>query len=781
VTSEFHSIDLNPISDGTNSTGPTTDPVCGMIVDPNRSAATVDFRGTKYYFCAPRCSVRFRASPDYFLSKPIEERKMPSSAQEVMEYLCPMHPEIVKAEPGGCPKCGMALEPSVPSLESHADPELQAMTRRFWVAAVFAVPLIVVSMGGMFAPESTKAWLHQHARMYYLLQMILATPVVLGCGYPFFLRGWQSIQHRSPNMFTLIAMGVGVAYVYSLLATFVPNLFPTGFQGMGGMVEPYFESAAMIILLALLGQVMELKARSRTNSAVEELLSLLPKVARIRFFDGTEGDLDIVDIPPGSQVRVRPGERIPLDGVVVEGECHVDESMMTGEPMPAEKRPGDLVLAGTLAASGSLTFTSRSTHLDTMMSHIIRAVTKAQRTRAPIELLVDRISAYFIPTVLVVACLAFVGWSIWGSEPRLAQGLLHAISTLIIACPCALGLATPMAVMVGMGRGAKEGVLFRHAEALDSLRLIDLVLVDKTGTLTVGRPTLVRIEVIGDFQEADLLSIAAALEMHSEHPIGTAIVAAAKERYIGPATVGAFQAFPGMGITGTWNGKKVSLGNTRMLKGKEVNEHHLAASIDSLGQDGSTIVVMLIDNELAGYFVVSDPVKPSSFEAVQQLKSDGVRVVLATGDSQATAGHVAKLLEIEEFHAAVMPQAKAEIVSRLQHQGYRVAMVGDGVNDAVALAAADVGIAMGTGTDLAMESAAITLVKGDLRSIQRARVISRDTTQRIRQNLFLAFVYNAVSVPLAAIGWVSPTWASLAMSLSSVSVILNSLRRSQDG
>jgi Cu+-exporting ATPase len=748
------------------------DPVCGMTVDPATAAGSFAHQGTTYYFCAKSCLQKFQADPAAYLDKARPEPRAMAGAT----YTCPMHPEVVQDHPGACPKCGMALEPMMPTADEGPDPELIDMQRRFWVATALALPVFLIAMGSMLPGTGLAAWLHQHMAALNWLQLALATPVVVWCGWPFFQRAWQSVVHKSPNMFTLIALGVGAAYLYSLLATATPWIFPTGFRMPDGSVEPYFDSAAVIVVLVLLGQVLELRARSATGAAIRALLGLAPKTARVLTGDGREEDLPIDQVQVGNQLRIRPGEKVPVDGVVVEGQSAIDESMITGEPIPVEKRPGSRVVGGTLNTTGGLVIRAERVGGDTLLAQIVNMVGQAQRSRAPIEKLVNKVAAVFVPAVLLVAVLTFVGWSIWGREPRLAHALVNAVAVLIIACPCALGLATPMAIMVGSGRGAGMGVLFRDAEALETLRLVDTLVVDKTGTLTEGKPKLVTVEPADGFSAETLLSLAAGLEKSSEHPLAAAIVSGAAERNVAPAATGDFQSFTGLGVRGTADGKRVAIGNPTFMSQEHVDLGTHTARQTELQAAGQTTLLAAVDGRLAGILGVADPIKPSTAEAIEQLHSAGLKIIVLSGDSRVTAEAVARQLGIDQVFAEVLPNQKSELVAKLQSEGRKVAMAGDGINDAPALAQADVGIAMGTGTDVAIETAAVTLVKGDLRGILRARRLSQATSAAIRQNLFLAFLYNGLCVPLAAFGLISPIWASVAMSLSSLSVIANSLR-----
>ena len=751
------------------------DPVCGMRVDPATATGNHTYRGQTYYFCSRHCLDKFREEPDRFLDRAKASYQQPAKAANV-KYTCPMDPEIVQDGPGTCPKCGMALEPMQPSTEEGPDPELSNMQRRFWIGAALTLPVFTIAMASLLPWSSIAAFLHTNMVALNWVQLVLTTPVVLWCGWPFFERAWASVVNRSPNMFTLIAIGVGAAYGFSALATAMPSLFPAGFQMANKAVEPYFDSAAVIIVLVLLGQVMELKARSQTGAAIRALLGLSPKVARVLREDGREEDVPLAEIRVGDLVRVRPGEKVATDGVVIEGSSAADESMVSGEPIPVEKVPGGKMIGGTVNGTGGLVMRAERVGDDTLLAQIVRMVGEAQRSRAPIEKTVNKVAQVFVPAVLAAAILAFAGWSIWGGEARFAHALVNAVAVLIIACPCALGLAMPMAIMVGTGRGATSGVLFRDAEALETLRHVDTLVVDKTGTLTEGKPRLVTIEPAEGFSEAELLQVAAGLERSSEHPLAAAIVQAARLRGSEPAEVQHFQSITGKGVRGQVGSRRVTIGNAALLADEGIEARNIESRLNELRSQGQTVILAAIDGRFAGMLGVADPVKSTTPEAIDLLHAEGLRVIMLTGDSRTTAQAVAQRLKIDEVIAEVLPSQKGEVIARLQSEGRKVAMAGDGINDAPALAQADVGIAMGTGTDVAMESAGITLVKGDLRGIVRARRLSRATSATIRQNLFLAFFYNAVSIPAAALGLVSPMWASAAMSLSSVSVIGNSLR-----
>jgi P-type Cu+ transporter len=692
-----------------------------------------------------------------------------------------MHPQIVRDEPGSCPICGMALEPMTVSAEGGPDPELLDMTRRFWIGLVLTLPLLAFVMGDMLPGAPLRHLIP--GRVLAWLQLILATPVVLWAGWPFFVRGWASIVNRSLNMFTLIGIGTGMAYLYSVVGTVAPGVFPDSFRTHGGEIGLYFEAAAVITVLVLLGQVLELRARSQTSSAIKALLNLAPPTARRIRPDGTEEDVALKVVQVGDRLRVRPGERVPVDGVVLEGTSAVDESMVTGEPIPVEKAPGSRVTGGTVNGRGGFVMRAERVGSETLLARIVQMVSEAQRTRAPIQRLADQVSAWFVPAVVVVAVLTFIGWSLWGPDPRFAYGLVNAVAVLIIACPCALGLATPMSIMVGTGRGAIAGVLIKNAEALELMEKVDTLIVDKTGTLTEGKPRVTAVKAAPGHDEKSVLRFAASLERGSEHPLATAILAGAADRGITAPTPEEFRSETGKGIVGRVEGHAVALGNLRLMQDLGVDAGPLWAQADALREDGQTIMFVAVDGRAAGLVAVADPIKPSTPGALTALHQAGLRIVMVTGDNRRTAEAVARKLPIDHVEAEVLPEAKTGVVKTLQSEGRRVAMAGDGVNDAPALAQADVGIAMGTGTDVAIESAGITLVKGDLRGIVRARHLSRATMRNIRQNLFFAFIYNALGVPIAAgvlypVAGIllSPIIASAAMTFSSVSVIGNALR-----
>ena len=735
------------------------DPVCGMTVDPAAAPASLQYEGNKYYFCCPHCAQKFQADPKRYLhpeTRPAEaETPPPPPAGGKVEYICPMDPEILSDRPGNCPKCGMALEPRIVTADEGTNAELVDMRRRFWVGVVFTVPLLALHMLHLPHPP----W----------LELVLALPVVFWCGLPFFVRAGQSLVHVSPNMFTLIALGVGAAFGYSVAALLRPDVLGEGL---------YFETAAAIIVLVLLGQVLELRARGETTRAIRRLLGLAPKTARRVRPDGGEEDVPLEQVQVGDTVRVRPGEKVPVDGVVVEGRSAVDEAMISGEPVPVEREPGSKVVGGTVNGTGSLLVRAQRVGSDTLLAQIVRMVGEAQRSRAPVQRLVDRVARWFVPAVVAVSVLTFFLW--WRFDPSrdeaLTHALTHAVAVLIIACPCALGLATPMAIMVGTGLGAEAGVLIRNAEALEVLHQADTLVVDKTGTLTEGKPRLAVVEPANGFAEDELLRLAASLERGSEHPLASAVVAGAAERGVPLAAGEDFQSFTGRGVQGRVEGRTVVLGNAGLLAEQGISVESFTARAEELRREGHTVLLAEVDGRLAGLLAVNDPIRASTPEAIRLLHEDGLRLIMLTGDNRTTAEAVARRLGIDEVIAEVLPDQKSEIVGRLQREGRVVAMAGDGINDAPALARAHVGIAMGTGTDVAMESAAVTLVRGDLRAIARARRLSRFTLSAIRQNLFLAFIYNTVSIPLAAVGILNPILAGAAMSLSSVSVIGNSLR-----
>jgi Cu+-exporting ATPase len=811
------------------------DPVCGMTVDPVRAKAAYEHAGKTYYFCCRSCQEKFSSDPVKYLKSRMLGGTAPASLHSIQiapapppyvplrnvaseytcpmdpevrqqgpgdcpkcgmalepvvaaapatktEYTCPMHPQIVRDKPGSCPICGMALEPRTVTAEEEKNPELVDMTRRFWICTALTIPLLVVTMSDLIPAMS--AFMQLAApRTWQWFEWILATPVVLWGGWPFFVRGWRSVVTRNLNMFTLIGLGVGVSYVFSVVGTFLPGIFPASFRGEGGEVAVYFEAAAAITTLVLLGQVMELRARSQTGAAIKALLGLAPKTARLMRDDGSEVDVPLDQVKPGDRLRVRPGEKIPADGVVLEGASSVDESMISGEPIPVEKTKGARVTGATVNGAGSLVVRAERVGSETLLAQIVRMVSEAQRSRAPIQKLADVVAGYFVPIVVGIAVLTFAIWAVWGPNPRMAHAIVNAVAVLIIACPCALGLATPMSIMVATGKGATLGVLFKNAEAIELMRKVDTLVVDKTGTLTEGKPKLVAVEPADGFDADRLLRLAATLERGSEHPLAAAIVKGAEERGLKLSATEAFESLTGRGVRGRVENSSVALGNAKLLVELEVDPGALAGKAETMRVDGQTVMFVVVENKIAGLLGVADPIKPTTAEAIRQLQADGMRVVMLSGDSRTTAQAVAGKLQIDEVIAEVLPQDKASIVKRLQGEGRFVAMAGDGINDAPALAQAQVGIAMGTGTDVAMESAGVTLVKGDLRGIVRARSLSRATMSNIKQNLFFAFVYNSLGVPIAAgilypfFGLLlSPMIAAAAMSFSSVSVITNALR-----
>ncbi|MBK3773532.1 heavy metal translocating P-type ATPase [Azospirillum brasilense] len=761
------------------------DPVCGMMVDPERTGHQAGHGGQTFHFCSARCHDKFVADPERYLkpeAKPAApEKAAQASPQKGVIYTCPMHPEIRQEGPGNCPICGMALEPVGATLEEAPNPELVDMTRRFWIGTALTVPLVLLELGAHLPGLGLHTLISPQASLW--LQFLLATPVVLWAGWPLLERGWRSFVNRSLNMFSLIALGVGVAYVFSLVATFLPGIFPAGFRNAEGLVAVYYEAAAVITVLVLLGQVLELRAREQTGGAIRALLNLAPKTARRIRPDGEDEEVTLDAVHVGDRLRVRPGEGVPVDGEVLEGRSAVDESMVTGESMPVSKEPGSKVIGGTVNQTGALVMRAEKVGSDTMLSRIVTMVAEAQRSRAPIQRMADVVSGYFVPAVIVVALLAFVAWMIWGPSPAFSYALIAAVSVLIIACPCALGLATPMSIMVGVGKGATAGVLIKDAASLERFETVDTLVVDKTGTLTEGKPKVTAVVPAPGIDEADLLTLAASLERSSEHPLAAAIVASAKERGVPVQDVADFGSVTGKGVVGTVGGRTVSLGNAAMMRDQGVALGDLETRADDLRREGATALFAAIDGQPGGVIAVADPIKATTPHALETLRNDGVRIVMLTGDNRTTAEAVARRLGIDAVEAEVLPEDKNQVVKRLKAQGRVVAMAGDGVNDAPALAEADVGVAMGTGTEVAIQSAGVTLVKGDLAGIARARTLSRATMRNIRQNLFLAFVYNALGVPVAAgvfyplFGWtLSPIIAAAAMALSSVSVVGNALR-----
>ncbi len=760
---------------GAGCAAPVADPVCGMKVDPATSAHRAEHAGHAYHFCSAGCQAKFQAEPEKYLDQPKAGPQTPAGAI----YTCPMHSQIRQVGPGFCPICGMALEPVTVTVDAGPSHELDDMSRRFWIGLALTVPVFALEMGGhltglmMLLSRQTSNW----------IQLGLGTPVVLWAGWPFFVRGWASLRRRSLNMFTLIAMGVGVAWVYSMVAALAPGVFPPAFREASGAVPVYFEAAAVIVVLVLLGQVLELRARERTSGAIKALLNLAPKTARRVREDGSDEEVTLDQIQVGDRLRVRPGEKVPVDGELVEGRVSIDESLVTGESMPVTKEAGGKVIAGSINKTGSFLMRAEKVGADTLLSRIVQMVAEAQRSRAPIQRMADQVASWFVPSVIAVALIAFAGWAIVGPEPRFAYALVAAVSVLIIACPCALGLATPMSIMVGVGRGAQAGVLIKNAEALERFEKIDTLVIDKTGTLTEGRPAVTAIKPAPGFDEAELLRLAASLERGSEHPLADAILRAAKDRGLALSEAKDFDSPVGKGVLGTVDGKRIVLGGARLMAEQGADSAPLEAEAEALRREGATAIFATVDGKLAGLLGIADPIKKSTPEAVRALKADGVRLVMMTGDNRTTALAVAKRLGIEEVEAEVLPEDKAKVVQKLRAEGRSVAMAGDGVNDAPALAAAEVGIAMGAGSDVAIESAGVTLLKGDLQGIMRARRLSRAVMRNIRQNLVFAFIYNVAGVPVAA-GvlypmfhlLLSPQIAAGAMALSSVSVITNALR-----
>lgn len=814
------------------SNNTVTDPVCRMSIRQEAAAATADHLEETYYFCSMGCHARFLKDPAAYVGgrpsadpshrqphaphvvdgeavptlgkSPVIhtcpmhpevrqpgpgvcpkcgmalEPEIPVAAASV-EYTCPMHPEIVRSEPGNCPICGMALEPRTPQATAEENAELIDMTRRLRVSTALAVPVFILAMGAEFFPGLVNGLIA--TRFMHWLEFLLATPVVLWGGWPFFVRGWQSVVNRHLNMFSLIALGVGVAWIYSTVGLLLPQLFPLSIRMQDGLVPVYFEAAAVITALVLLGQVMELRARSRTSAAIKLLLGLAPKTARIVRSDGREEDTLLEKVQPGDILRVRPGEKIPVDGVVTEGSSSVDESMVTGEPIPTEKRAGERLIGATVNGTGSLLMRAERVGAYTLLAQIVRMVAAAQRSRAPIQRLADSVAGWFVPAVVLVAVVTMVAWYVWGPEPRLAHAIVNAVAVLIIACPCALGLATPMAIMVGTGRGAMAGVLIKNAEALEILEKVDTLVTDKTGTLTLGKPRLTAVVAAQGFGEDEILQLGASLERASEHPLAAAITSGAEEKGLTLTKVEAFESHTGKGVTGKIDARQVAIGNAKLMETLNVVYGGLATQAEAMRTEGQTVMFVAVDGKPAGLIGVADPIKETTAEAIRQLHEEGLQIVMLTGDSQATAEAVAKKLGIDQVIAGVLPEQKVELIKKLQADGRIVAMAGDGINDAPALAQAQVGIAMGTGTDVAMESAGVTLIKGDLRGIVRARRLSRATLRNIRQNLFFAFIYNAVGVPIAAGALypffgllLSPMIAAAAMSFSSVSVVTNALR-----
>lgn len=771
-----------------DQSGQSTDPVCGMSVTVDADTPRSRYGSETYYFCSQKCKGKFDSSPESVLSSEEETSAANSASSSTSgRYTCPMHPEIIRSEPGSCPICGMALEPmDMPTENDAPNPEIRDFKKRFWLGAALTVPLIVLTMGPFVGLGFIREMIGERVTLW--VELVLGTPAVLWSGFPFMVRGWHSVVNRSLNMFTLIGMGVSAAYIFSVVAVISPGIFPDGFRDAQGHVGVYFEAAAVIVVLVLLGQLMELGARERTGSAIKALLGLAAKTARIIEDDGSEREVPLEDVTVGMRLRVRPGDKIPVDGVVVEGRSSVDESMISGEPVPIEKNPDDDVTGATINGNGSLIILAKRVGKDTVLSQIVDMVSHAQRSKAPIQKVADTVAGKFVPAVILVALIAFVAWAIWGPDPSLSYGLVAAVAVLIIACPCALGLATPMSIMTATGRGAQIGVLIKNAEALERFAKIDVLIVDKTGTLTEGKPKLAGVIAQPDFQEEEVLSVAAALEKGSEHPLADAIVSAAQERGLSLDKAEEFEAVTGQGVTGKVGGKSVALGNSKLLQ--TLNIDHSA--VDKIANDrrdmGETVMHVVIDGKIAGLISVADPIKQTTSDALAALKKQGFKIVMATGDNQRTAKAVGSKLSITDIRADVSPEDKANLIKELKDKGHQVAMAGDGVNDAPALAQADVGIAMGTGADVAIESAGFTLVKGDLSGIVRARELSETTMRNIRQNLFFAMIYNAAGVPVAAgllypfFGiLISPMFAAAAMSLSSVSVIANALRLRRAG
>jgi Cu+-exporting ATPase len=754
------------------------DPVCGMTVDIASAAGKVTYEGKDYYFCSTKCVQKFQAEPEKYLA--IKPQPKPSSKDGETMYTCPMHPEIHHKGPSTCPKCGMALEPEQETAEEKPNPELILMSRRFWISIILSIPIIFIAMGHHISLKFIESIASMN--FLYWFEFVLATPVVLWCGWPFFVRFWQSIVNRSPNMFTLIAMGVAASYIYSVIAVLAPGIFPASFRNAHGGVDVYFEPAAVITALVLMGQVLELRARSKTSSAIRELLGLAPKTARKIFDDGSEKDVAIEDVVVGDNLRIRPGEKIPVDGIVIDGSSFVDESMVTGEPIPVEKQSQSKVVGGTINTSGSLVMQAKRVGSETMLAQIVQMVAQAQRSKSPIQKIADTVAAYFVPVVFAAAIITFILWVIFGPQPRFAYALVNAVAVLIIACPCALGLATPLSIMVGLGRGAKAGVLIKSAEALEKMEKVNTLVIDKTGTLTEGKPKVISV-IANGIDEYELIKITASAERFSEHPLASAITNFAQTKNISLLDAKSFYSIPGKGILALLDDKKVIVGSQKFLEENEINISPLGAKADELRKQMQTIVFAALDKKIIGLFAIADPIKASTHEAITLLKNQSMEIVMLTGDNQATADIIAKQLGIDKVYAQVLPNHKNDVIRQLQDNGRIVAMAGDGINDAPALAAADVGIAMGTGTDVAMESADITLVKGDLRGIFKARTLSRATMKNIRQNIFFAFFYNSVAIPVAAgllypfFGiLLSPIIAAAAMSFSSVSVATNALR-----
>ena len=771
-----------------SQTKPVKDPVCGMSVNPDNAKFKTEYQGNFYYFCNEKCLVKFRSNPSSYLNPTSKLERAPKaemSASSEIIYTCPMHPEVRSNKPGACPKCGMALEPLDHSGTDEENPELVDLTRRFWIGLILSAPLLSVMLEHIL-PEVVAGFIQSKIGLW--IQFVLSTPVVLWAGWPFFVRGWQSIKNRSLNMFTLIAIGVGLAYIYSLFGVLFPSLFPDSYKNEHGVVGVYFEAAAVITVLVLLGQVLELRARSQTSQAIKQLLGLAPKTARILKDDGTEEDIPLSEVQVGDKLRVRPGEKIPVDGIVTEGSSHVDESMITGEPMPVSKAIGAKVTGATINQTGTFIMEAKRIGKDTLLSQIVHMVSEAQRSRAPIQKLADLVASYFVPAVVGIALVTFFIWWAFGPEPSLVYGIVNAVAVLIIACPCAVGLATPMSIMVGIGRGASSGILIKNAEALETFEKVNTLVVDKTGTLTEGHPKLISVLSLTPGSEMELLRFAASVEQGSEHPLSQAIVLGAKEKNISLLKADQFQSITGKGVLGKVDGHKILIGNKKLLESEVLSLENLPEQADELRKDGQTVMYVALDGKAAGLLGVADPIKASTPEAIELIHKNKVKLVMLTGDNRVTAEAVARKLNIDEVISDVLPEQKVEVIKKFQSEGKIVAMAGDGINDAPALSQAEVGVAMGTGTDIAMESAGVTLVKGDLRGIAKAIRLSNSTMRNIRQNLFFAFVYNALGVPLAAgvlypiFGTLlSPIFASLAMALSSFSVVLNALRLKKIG
>lgn len=780
-----HHHDQTPHPDKAAEGNVLKDPVCGMDVGKDSPHHT-EQGGEKIYFCSENCLKKFKENPSAYPAKheqaaKSDEPEVHATEKEDVLYTCPMHPEILEDRPGSCPKCGMALESKGETGQEDENPELADMRRRFWVSLILTLPVFIMAMSDLVPGNPLARVVSKNVLVW--IELVLATPVVLWCGWPFFVRGWQSVVSWNLNMFTLIGLGVSVAYIYSLIAAIFPEIFPASFRGKEGAVAVYFEAAAVIVTLILLGQVLELKARGQTSSAIKALLELAPKTARIIRDDGTEEDIPLEEVQSGNKLRVRPGEKVPVDGVVAEGKSSIDESMVTGESMPVEKNKGDKLIGATVNSTGTLIMEAKRVGSETLLAQIVHLVSEAQRSRAPIQKVADVVAGYFVPAVVGSAVITFIVWSIFGPDPKMAHALINAVAVLIIACPCALGLATPMSIMVATGRGASMGILFRNAEAIEVMRKVDTLVVDKTGTLTEGKPKVVAVSTVAGGNETEMLRLAASLEKGSEHPLAAAIVNGAEERDIDLVEAADFESKTGKGVKGSVDGKQIVFGNIKLFEELKIDVQELASKAETMRKDGQTVMFVGVDGKLAGLIGVADPIKETTAEAIKLLHQDNIRIVMLTGDSETTARAVAAKLDLDEVVAEVLPGQKAEAIKKFQDAGRMVAMAGDGINDAPALSQAHVGIAMGTGTDIAMESAGVTLVKGDLRGIVRARLLSSATMRNIKQNLFFAFVYNSVGVPIAAgvlypaFGLLlSPMIAAAAMSFSSVSVIGNALR-----